>query len=93
MGVAKDLNINIHTRMFMATKTLTITEEAYERLASARKKDESFSKIIIDNFPKHSLLELAGILSNKEADELKKHIKMRRIESRKRIERIAKELQ
>ena len=79
--------------MFMATKTLTITEEAYERLASARKKDESFSKIIIDNFPKHSLLELAGILSNKEADELKKHIKMRRIESRKRIERIAKELQ
>ena len=43
--------------------------------------------------PKHPLLELAGIFSKKEADELKKHIKNRRMASRKRIEKISKELQ
>lgn len=79
--------------MFMATKTLTITEEAYERLAAVRQKDESFSEIIMEHFPKHSLLELAGILSNKEAEELKGYIKDRRKASRKRLEHVSKVLQ
>lgn len=79
--------------MFMATKTLTITEEAYERLAAVRQKDESFSEIIMDHFPKHSLLELAGIFSHKEAKELREYISNRRRESRKRLNNITKRLQ
>jgi len=37
---------------------------------------------------KRSILKLAGILSDEEADKLKKHIKERRLASRKRMDRI-----
>lgn len=73
----------------MSVKTLTITEEAYERLASMKEKDESFSQVIVRYFPRHSLLELAGIFTHEEAKELKAYIKSRRTASRKRLERIA----
>ncbi len=73
----------------MATKTLTITEDAYERLAALKEGNESFSDVIVKHFPKHSLSELIGILSHKEADELRKHIAERRKASRQRIDRIA----
>ncbi|MEK6899911.1 MAG: antitoxin VapB family protein [Nanoarchaeota archaeon] len=77
----------------MATKTLTITEDAYERLLKAKEKAESFSEVIVKNFPKHSLLELAGLLRNKEAEELKTHLRGRRKESRRRLDQIAQRLQ
>ena len=76
----------------MATKTLTITEDAYERLAKHKEKNESFSDVIVKTFPKHSLLELVGILSHKEADEMRKHIAENRKRSRERMERVAKRL-
>jgi len=76
----------------MATKTLTITEDAYERLAAEKEKNESFSDVIVRKFGRHSLLELAGILSNKEAAEMKKHIKERREAMRKRMDETAKRM-
>src|SRR3989339_2162661 len=54
----------------MATKTLTITEEAYERLAMMKNERESFSQAIVRRFPKPSLLAIAGILSEEETHEL-----------------------
>lgn len=77
----------------MATKTLTITEDAYERLAIHKEKNDSFSDVIVKHFPKHSLSELIGILTHKEAEELRAHIKERRKASRERVDRIAKRLQ
>ena len=77
----------------MATKTLTITEDAYERLAMHKGKSESFSDVIAKHFPKHSLLELAGLLSHEEVEKLREHIKDSRKRSRERVDRIARRFQ
>lgn len=43
----------------MSTKTITITEEAYERLRSRKGEKQSFSEVIIQNFPaKRKLSEI-----------------------------------
>lgn len=41
---------------------------------------------------KEKLLELVGILNEKETEELKEFIKLRRMASRKRLEKIAKKI-
>ena len=41
----------------MATKTISITEEAYERLRSLKKNDKaSFSDVILEHYPKKKKL-------------------------------------
>ena len=65
----------------MATKSITITEEAYKRLKQLRREDESFSQIIqrlTSNAGR--LLKFAGALNEKDADRLEKRIQ----ENRKR---------
>jgi predicted CopG family antitoxin len=43
----------------MSTKTITITEEAYERLKSRKSENQSFSEVILQNFPaKRKLSEI-----------------------------------
>jgi predicted CopG family antitoxin len=43
----------------MSTKTITITEEAYERLRSRKGENQSFSDVIIQHFPaKRKLSEI-----------------------------------
>ncbi|MFB3766612.1 MAG: antitoxin VapB family protein [Methanotrichaceae archaeon] len=43
----------------MSTKTITITEEAYERLKSRKGESQSFSDVILQNFPaKRKLSEI-----------------------------------
>ena len=73
----------------MSTKTLTITEDAYERLASLKEGNESFSEVIVKHFPKHSLMELVGILSHEEANTMRKAIVDSRKHSNARMDRIA----
>ena len=62
----------------MATKNISITEEAYMRLASLRKGNESFSEIINKVTRKTSLLRFAGILSKESGDRLEKNIQQLR---------------
>lgn len=76
----------------MATKTLSITEEAYDRLMAKKKGKESFSEVILNNFPRRSLLGVAGILSNKEAERLRLHIEKSRKLSKDRLKKIAERL-
>lgn len=58
----------------MATKTISITTEAYERLVALKRTNESFSEIINNLTRKHSLLDLVGVLTHAEATALKKQL-------------------
>ncbi len=77
----------------MATKTLTITEDAYERLDALKEDNESFSEVIRRLTSKVRLTDFAGILSDEEAKTVKKRISHLREESAKRMEQTRKVLQ
>ena len=80
----------------MATKNISITEEAYKRLANLRKGNESFSEIIVGITKKSDWKDFVGILSKEAADELENNInksrERRNKERMERIKRISKEL-
>lgn len=81
--------IHIH----MSTKTISITTKAYLLLKAKKRRKESFSDVIVRSFPKHSIFDLVGVFSEKEADEIETNIKDLRKRSRERADRIAKELE
>lgn len=79
----------------MATKTITLMDDAYQRLKSLKGPEESFSDIVRRlTSEKRSLLEFAGAwrhLSEKEGEELKRKL----LEGRKsgtRIEELKRKL-
>lgn len=65
--------------MFMTTKTITVTEDAYEKLKSRKLPTESFSEVITRITNNKALSDFFGILSKEDANLLEKGIK----ESRK----------
>jgi len=77
----------------MTSKTITISEEAYERLKSRKEEKESFTDVINKLTRERSLTEIAGILSEDEADRLEETIEERREKTRNEIEKIKKEIQ
>lgn len=66
----------------MATKTITITTQAYEKLAAMKTGNESFSEVITKLTAKGSILDLVGTLTDKEATMMNAH----RTDLRKRWE-------
>ena len=76
-----DIQVNTRT-LLMSTKTITITEEAYERLKSRKGENQSFSEAILHNFPaKRKLSEILDEIGRD--DELAERIEAASIEMRR----------
>jgi len=60
------------------SKSIRLSDEAYERLAAHKREDETFSDVVLRLAGERSLLELAGILSDEEADALREAVEERR---------------
>lgn len=58
----------------MATKTLTITEDAYERLNVLKEENESFSEVIRRVTTRVHLSDFAGLLTHAEAKNVREKI-------------------
>lgn len=72
----------------MATKTISLDEEAYERLAAEKREGESFSDVVKRLAGERSWSEVAGIWAD-EIDELEAAIEEGRERSRDRRDSLA----
>ena len=80
-----------HTHMFMATKTITIMEDAYELLARAKHPDESFSDAIRRVVGKEEdIMDCFGVWSDETAEFVKSSIKESRARNKERRGRMEK---
>lgn len=62
----------------MASRTVSLSEDAYQRLARLRRPGESFSDVVRRIVPRRSLLELTKIMTRAEAEALAKAIEANR---------------
>jgi predicted CopG family antitoxin len=60
------------------SKSIRLSEAAYERLAAHKREDETFSDVVLRLAGERSLLELAGVLSDEEAEALRDAVDERR---------------
>ncbi|WP_135853877.1 antitoxin VapB family protein [Halorussus salinus] len=74
------------------SKSVRLSEEAYERLETLRREDETVSDVVLRLAGEQSLLELAGILSDEQADALETAVEERRRRRRGELESITDEM-
>jgi predicted CopG family antitoxin len=58
-------------RIRMGTKNVRLDDDVYERIKSEKRDDETFSEAIERLIGGSSLLDLVGILSDEEAEEMR----------------------
>lgn len=71
----------------MASKTVSLSEDAYARLARLRKPGESFSDVVRRITPGRSLTELAGLFTKAEGKALAEAVEEMRGERLQRRQR------
>lgn len=71
------------------SKNIRLSEEAYDRLEANKREDETFSDVVLRLAGEPSLRELAGILTDEEADALESAIEHRRRRRRESLEAVA----
>lgn len=69
-------------------RNVRLTEEAYQRLKNRKRPGESFSDTVERIADERSLLDLAGILSEEEAEEMREAIRESEDRSRERLDRL-----
>jgi predicted CopG family antitoxin len=69
----------------MGTKNIAISDEAYQMLKALKKTGESFTDVVERVTRRSAVLELAGILSKREATGVEKRVKDIRKQSSQRI--------
>ncbi|USZ67557.1 antitoxin VapB family protein [Halorussus salilacus] len=75
------------------SKSIRLSDEAYERLEVRRREGETLSEVVLRLAGERSLSELAGVLSEEEADALEDAIEERRERRREQLEAVADRLQ
>ncbi len=55
----------------MGTKNISISEEAYERLAALKRPNESFTEVVNRLTKKRSIIEFVGVITEKEGDDIR----------------------
>lgn len=73
-------------------RNIRLTEEAYQHLERRKQPGESFSDTVERIAGERSLLELAGILSDEEAEAMREAIQQRDEQSRDRLDRLTDEM-
>ena len=73
-------------------RNVRLTEDAYRQLQSREQAGESFSDTIERLADERSLLDLAGILSDEEAEEMREAIREGDERSRERLDRLTEQM-
>jgi predicted CopG family antitoxin len=76
----------------MGAKNISISDEAYTRLASLKRPNESFTDVVNRLTGKRSILELAGTLTKDEGEELRRRIDDARLASAERLSKTARRM-
>ena len=74
------------------SESIRLSEEADDRLAVHKHEDETFSDVVLRLAGERSLLELAGILTDEQADAMADAIAERRDRRRRSLEGIAERM-
>lgn len=74
------------------SKSIRLSEDAYERLVAHKREDETFSDVVLRLAGERSLMEIAGILTDDEADAMREAVEERRTRRGDDLENVADEM-